>query len=395
MFIPIGDEPNLQGRPVITNLLIGLNVAIFVLISLPLTFQAADPSDPQLYNYARVVAQETGQSLQAIVRHISAYDLFLFKHGFRPAAPTLFSLVAAIFLHAGWMHLLGNMLFLWIYGDNVEIFLGRGRYLLAYLGTGIAATLAHAAFSLDSQLPMVGASGAISGVLGCYFIWFPKNRVRILVALGFFWDVIRVPARLVLGFYLLIENLLPFVFARGQGGVAYGAHLGGFVAGFSFAVVYNRLHERWAVRNVSPDLGEPEIVATSQNHFSEESFGDMVRHGQMHRALHLYTHLSARERTQLDPVDIFTLADLLGQRGYAPAGLAVLQQLIASEPAAPILAATHLRVGQLQLALQRYPAAYQHFLAVLDLDPQSEAAQVARQGLYEIEARSRRPSSHF
>ena len=154
--------------------------------------------------------------LRTLLSRTSAYDLFVFRYGFRPAAPHVADLFYSLFLHAGLLHLAGNMLFLWIYGDNVEHRLGRLWYLLAYLGTGVAATLFHSVFDSATELPLVGASGAISGVLGFYYLWFPYNRVRLLVVFfPFLVDVIIVPARLVLGMFLIVDNLLPFLATRG------------------------------------------------------------------------------------------------------------------------------------------------------------------------------------
>ena len=133
-------------------------------------------------------------------------------HAFAP----LLSLLLSIFMHGSWLHLLGNMLFLWIYGDNVESQLGKLGYLFWYLLTGVAATVFHASVFHTSKLPLVGASGAISGVLGFYFVWFPHNRVRMLMAFfPFIMRVIELPARLVLGFYIVLDNLLPFVLSTG------------------------------------------------------------------------------------------------------------------------------------------------------------------------------------
>ena len=120
-------------------------------------------------------------------------------------------LFTSMFMHAGFMHLLGNMVFLWVYGDNVEHRLGRVGFLFSYLLTGIAATLAFAGVAGNSGTPLVGASGAISGVLGLYFLLFPGNRVRVLVFLGWFITTIMLPARIVLGIYVVIDNILPLV----------------------------------------------------------------------------------------------------------------------------------------------------------------------------------------
>jgi membrane associated rhomboid family serine protease len=241
MFIPVGDTPNPRFTPYMTWLLIGINMAVFLLISIPLIGRPADPSDPLFQEFLRIV-QERGLDAGRIAAQSSAYDLFVFRHGFRPAEFAVSDLFTSLFLHAGWPHLAGNMLFLWIFGDNVEYRLGKGGYLLMYLSTGVAATLFFSLFASDSGIPMLGASGAISGVLGCYFWWFPQNQVKVFIFLFPFWmDVILVPARIVLGLYLLVDNLLPFLLQAGAAaGVAHGAHIGGFLAGMGLALVLGR-----------------------------------------------------------------------------------------------------------------------------------------------------------
>lgn len=241
MFIPVGDTPNPRGIPLITWLLIGINIAVFLLISIPLMDRPADPSDP-LFREFLWTLQERGLDAGRIAAQASAYDLFVFRHGFRPAEFAVSNLFSSLFLHAGWPHLAGNMLFLWIFGDNVEYRLGKGSYLITYLGTGIAATLFFSLFAPDSGVPMLGASGAISGILGCYFWWFPGNHVKVFIFLFPFWmDIILVPARIVLGLYLLVDNLLPFLLQTGAAtGVAHGAHIGGFIAGLGLALVLGR-----------------------------------------------------------------------------------------------------------------------------------------------------------
>jgi len=241
--LPIGDAPNPRGVPVVTYLLIAANVAVYLLVSLPLTVTAPAPADPTLDAYLRAMSHAVRGDvpLQVLRQQATQYDLFVFTHAFRPAAPTLAGLFVSMFLHAGLMHLAGNMLFLWIYGDNVEYRLGSVRYLGAYLVTGIAATCAHWATAPDSPLPVIGASGAISGILGFYFLWFPQNIVRLLWLLPpFLGRVIEVPARLVLGFYLVADNLLPFLIAGEGSGVAHGAHIGGFLAGLGLAWAADR-----------------------------------------------------------------------------------------------------------------------------------------------------------
>jgi membrane associated rhomboid family serine protease len=153
-----------------------------------------------------------------------------------PAIPLPFwsTLITSMFLHGGWMHLGGNMLYLWIFGDNLEKVMGHARFLLFYLVCGIAAGLAHILFSGASNVPTVGASGAISGVLGGYLVLFPRNQVRVLTRGG----IVAMPAIAVLGFWIVIQliNGIGSLGVRTEdGGVAYMAHIGGFVAGLVLA----------------------------------------------------------------------------------------------------------------------------------------------------------------
>jgi membrane associated rhomboid family serine protease len=142
--------------------------------------------------------------------------------------------VTSQFLHAGWLHLLGNMLYLWIFGNNIEDRLGSGRFLLFYLAGGIAAALAQTAIDPASTVPMIGASGAIAATLGAYLVFFPRARITTLVFLGFFYQLINVPAVIVLGFWFvlqLIDAITSLGIEGASGGVAFFAHVGGFVAG--------------------------------------------------------------------------------------------------------------------------------------------------------------------
>ena len=145
-------------------------------------------------------------------------------------APVWTTVITSMFLHGGWMHLGGNMLYLWIFGDNLEKVMGHLRFLAFYLICGVAAAVAHIMFNANSMIPTVGASGAISGVLGGYLLLFPRNRVRVLTRGG----VAHVPALVVLGFWILIQfinGMGSVVNTPETGGVAYMAHIGGFVAG--------------------------------------------------------------------------------------------------------------------------------------------------------------------
>ena len=151
------------------------------------------------------------------------------------------TLFASQFLHGGWLHLLGNMLYLWIFGNNIEDRLGRARFIVFYLGGGLVAALAQTAIDPGSPVPMIGASGAIAATLGAYLVLFPRARITTLVFLGFFYQLINVPAIVVLGFWFvlqLMDGLASLGPDRAGGGVAFFAHIGGFVAGALLARVF-------------------------------------------------------------------------------------------------------------------------------------------------------------
>jgi membrane associated rhomboid family serine protease len=146
--------------------------------------------------------------------------------------PPELTIVTSMFMHGGWMHIIGNMLYLWIFGNNIEDRLGHFRFVLFYLLCGTAAALAQSLANTHSEVPMIGASGAIAGVLGAYLVLFPRAHVLVLVPLGFFTQLMRLPALWVLGFWFVLQLFQGGLMARGEeGGVAYLAHIGGFVAG--------------------------------------------------------------------------------------------------------------------------------------------------------------------
>ena len=157
------------------------------------------------------------------------------EYGVIPDRLHALSLVTSMFLHGGWMHVIGNMWFLWIYGDNVEDVLGHARYLLFYLLAGVAAGLLQVAFSSDSRVPMIGASGAIAGVMGAYLVKFPHSRILTLIPVFVFFTTVEIPAVFILLYWFVIQ-FFSGVGSIGyshlsQGGVAWFAHVGGFVAG--------------------------------------------------------------------------------------------------------------------------------------------------------------------
>ena len=151
-----------------------------------------------------------------------------------------------MFVHAGWAHIAGNMLFLWIFGDNVEDRMGHGRFLVFYLLCGVAAALAQTISVPDSVVPMVGASGAIAGVMGAYFVLYPRSRIVTLIPIFFFFQVVEVPAILFLGIWFLMQflsglgSIVNSVSGGAMGGIAFWAHVAGFVAGISGVIVFRR-----------------------------------------------------------------------------------------------------------------------------------------------------------
>ena len=390
--LPLGDEPNPRGVPWVTYALIAINSAVYLFVSLPLSGLQPSPADPSLNpvlaEYVGVIADQFPQTPPGeILQQISQYDLLVFNYGFRPVDPSPLALLTAMFLHSGFLHLAGNMLFLWIYGDNVEHRLGPMWYLVAYLVTGAAATSFHAVFNSDSLLPMVGASGAISGVLGFYFIWFPHNRVRLWVVLfPFFMKVVRWPARLVLGLYLFMDNLLPFLITRGMegGGVAYGAHIGGFIGGLGWAWVAGRRELIEQPAEYRPERGQQEASPG-------EAVAALVANGQFRDAAPAYFGLTAEQtRRLLAPGHSISLGNWLANHGHPEAAVVLYQRHLRDYPLGPLATEAHLGVGLVQLkALGQPTAAYQHLVEVFDLKPDAETESRARQALAEVAARQK------
>jgi membrane associated rhomboid family serine protease len=381
MLLPVGDIPNPPGIPYATYLLISLNVAVFLLIALPLSGARPDLADPLLHEYLRVADAKSPQAARILFEQLSAYDLYVFRHGFRPGSPELSTLFSAMFLHGGWMHLFGNMLFLYIFGDNVEHRLGRFRFLLAYLGMGVVSTLFFALFVSGSQVPLVGASGAISGVLGCYYLWFPRNQLKIFVFLfPLLVTTFLVPARLVLGFYLLVDNLLPFLIdAGGNGGVAHGAHIGGFIAGLAIAWGLDRAPERRWRRG-------REVTAEADGDPGENLRRALVG-DDLALADALYRQLGdRRERARLASTTWLDLGEFyLAHRRYEQA-LGLFRRFIAERPADPGLDRAYLGAGKALIHQPRcITSAYHYFLAALDLARTPELAEEARLHLRAIE----------
>ena len=229
--LPIGDDNSDRQRwPVVTAVLIGVNVLVF------------------LYEWS--LSRHTQYALEAFIRQWGVVPLEYHVGADLPPTisplPWFSTLVTAMFLHGGWGHLGGNMLYLWIFGDNVEDRMGHGRFLVFYLLCGVAAALAQTITAPDSVVPMVGASGAIAGVMGAYFVLYPKSRIVTLIPLFFFFQVIEVPAILFLGIWFVMQfvsgvgSIVTTAGGGPAGGVAFWAHVAGFVAGISGVIVFRR-----------------------------------------------------------------------------------------------------------------------------------------------------------
>jgi membrane associated rhomboid family serine protease len=221
VFIPVGDDDT--GRriaPILTGLLVAANVAVF-LVEL-----AQGDGTQQFVERWSVIPKEyaEGQDLPPTIPF-----------------PFWFTTLSAMFMHGGWMHLGGNMLYLWIFGDNVEDAMGRGRFLVFYLLCGVAATVAQILVDPTSTIPNLGASGAISGVLAGYVALFPRRKVRVLMMR----TVMYMPALFVIGLWIVMQLIggvgqIAQTRQTGEGGVAYMAHVGGFVAGFLLVFLFRR-----------------------------------------------------------------------------------------------------------------------------------------------------------
>lgn len=237
--LPLRDEnPKPQGyRPIVTILLIIANVIVFFfeVASTGQFFEFSNNRAATLFsNWGAVPACIMGE------RSITIEQISISC----PGIPTM-GLLSSIFLHGGIMHLGGNMLFLWIFGDNIELKFGRLKFLGIYIIWGIIAGLAHVVGDINSQIPAVGASGAISGVLGAYLVLFPRARIMTFIMMGFFWRMSHIPAKWFLPFWLIFQNIIPFLiggFGFGAGGVAYLAHIGGFVIGLASGYLYKKTH---------------------------------------------------------------------------------------------------------------------------------------------------------
>jgi rhomboid family protein len=210
--IPLHDDNPTTRRPIVTVAIIVASVIVFLL----------QISQSQVQMHANTISYGLVPAL-LLGRDTLPPEL--------ARIPPELTILTSMFMHGSWLHIGGNMLYLWIFGNNIEDAVGHLRFVLFYLACGTAAALAQAFSDPSSTVPMVGASGAIAGVLGAYLLLFPRAHVLVLIPLGLFTQLIRVPALIVLGFWFLLQFVQGAMTAGQSGGVAYWAHIGGFVAG--------------------------------------------------------------------------------------------------------------------------------------------------------------------
>ena len=214
--IPLADDNPTRSTPIITYALIAICVIVFL-------WQLSLGPNVKVAIYALGVIPA------------SLLQGALLPQELRWVSPEM-TVITSMFLHGGFMHLIGNMLYLWVFGDNIEDILGKPVFIIFYAICGIAAALSQALPDPSSTIPMIGASGAISGVLGAYMVFFPKESIRVAIPFGFFLQILKLPAYVVLLFWFVLQ-LINGALSRSEAGVAFGAHIGGFIAGVILAPI--------------------------------------------------------------------------------------------------------------------------------------------------------------
>ena len=217
MLLPIQDENPTYSKPVITVALLSANVMVFIYQMI------LGPAGEQLFIFGTaVIPYELTHFVDRTTFAIPS-TRYAYPAALLPFPLTLFS---AMFTHGGFMHLGGNMLYLWIFGNNIEDAMGHGRFFIFYMITGLGATMVHVLSDPNSTIPMVGASGAIAGILGAYFVLYPKAKIKTFVVIIIFIQIIYVPAVFILGFWFLRQ-----IIGIGSDDIAWYAHIGGFLVG--------------------------------------------------------------------------------------------------------------------------------------------------------------------
>jgi membrane associated rhomboid family serine protease len=230
---PIRDENPHFLTPYVTYGIIAINIAAWILVQ----GMGTDPALVKSVCTLGLIPADILNTLEPGTRFQIGPNTWCVLSGTSP----LYTAVTSMFLHGGWLHLLGNMWFMWIFGNNVEDSMGHGRFIAFYLLCGLAAAVAQVVANPMSGIPMVGASGAIGGVMGAYIVLYPRVHVRMLIFLGIFVTTFTVPAIFMLGYWLLIQVIggLGSIGAMG-GGVAFWAHIGGFVGGAVLVLFFRK-----------------------------------------------------------------------------------------------------------------------------------------------------------
>ncbi len=232
--IPYRDDNPTLHTPIVTYVIIGMNIVVWAVVQ---GFGAAEPLAASFCQYALIPGD--------LLNTAPAGSLFAVSETLACRVDGQYnfaSLFTSMFMHGSWLHIIGNLLFLWVFGDNVEDIMGPGRFAVFYVLCGLAAALAQIVTEPGSLAPMVGASGAIGGVMGAYAISFPRARVHLLIILIVYVTTVSVPAILMLGYWFVLQLIsgLGVLGSQGTGGVAFWAHIGGFAAGIGLVFVFRR-----------------------------------------------------------------------------------------------------------------------------------------------------------
>ena len=222
--IPLKDDNPISSRPIVTYFIIGMCVVVFFMQLGSESYRTGQ----LFYSYGLIPSVLMGHDQLPM-------DLY--------AVPAYVTIFSSMFMHGGWMHLIMNMLFIWVFADNIEDNLGSRNFIIFYILCGIGAAMAHVLMDTHSQIPVIGASGAISGVLGAYIINHPKARILVLIPF-FFIIIIKIRALYVLGYWFVLQFINSYTVSSQGGGVAYAAHIGGFVSGLILILFFNKKTKR-------------------------------------------------------------------------------------------------------------------------------------------------------
>ena len=219
--IPLKDDNPTSSKPIITYCLIIICIFVFLIELTSPSYRTGE----FFYSYGLIPSVLLGKLKLASSMYV---------------IPAYLTIITSMFVHGGFMHLIGNMLYMWIFADNIEDSLGKVKFLIFYILCGIGAAMAQVFTDTNSQIPMVGASGAIGGVLGAYLVNYPKAKILVLIPFGFFSQIIKIKALYVLFFWFILQFVNSALTNSNGGGVAYAAHIGGFISGVILILFFNK-----------------------------------------------------------------------------------------------------------------------------------------------------------